>query len=135
MIPCVSGMFPKPQEAGAVVSVIALLLGFAQAPFYHVHGEELEHSHGSGLAHMHLRIADEAEEGVHIEARTADDDAVDVVWSIASPAGNAFHFDFDFAGSAALPAPVLAAAKPPVLRLHSHDPPVVAVRHLRGPPA
>ena len=128
-------MLARPLKIRVLVSVVTLLLGFAQAPFYHVHGEELEHSHGSGLAHMHLHIADEAEEGVHIEARTADDDAVDLVWSIAAPVGNDFQFEIDLAGVAVLPAPVSAHARVPDIRFHSHDPPFVAARHLRGPPA
>src|SRR5690242_1464318 len=96
----------RQRTTGALLSVATLLFGFAQAPFFHVHrdvhGEELQHEHGAGLAHMHLRLADEADEGVHIEARTADDDAVDVVWSVSSPSGHAFHFDLDSVGLASM---------------------------------
>jgi len=125
------------QRSSALVSVLTLLWGFAQAPFLHVHaeGEELEHAHGSGLAHMHLRIAGPEDAGLHMEARTADDDAVDVVWSVSSPSGHGFHFEFDSAGPAAAAAPAAVATRVRVIRLHSHDPPALGPLNPRAPPA
>ena len=128
-------MFPSAHKTGVLASAAALLLGFIQAPFFHVHGEELEHSHGSGLAHMHLRVADDGDEGVHMEARTADDDAVDVVWSVARTADSGFHFDFDQTERAVVAAPARLAARITVVTLHSHDPPARDRAHPRGPPA
>jgi hypothetical protein len=128
-------MFPSAHKTGVLASVAALLLGFVQAPFFHVHGEVLEHSHGSGLAHMHLRVADDGDEGVHMEARTADDDAVDVIWSMARNADSGFHFDFDQAERAVVAAPALPAAGIAVVTLHSHDPPARQRANPRAPPA
>lgn len=129
-------MFAIRQRTRAFLSVAALLFGFAQAPFFHVHAEELEHSHGSGLGHMHLRIAnDDGEDGVHVEARTADDNALDVVWSVSSPSGHGFDFEFDSAGLASIVAPAAPATRVRVVRLHSHDPPAPKPVNPRAPPA
>ena len=67
-----------------IFGVTTLLWGFVQAPFFHVHAEDLDHDHGAGITHIHVRSI-HSESEPEIEALTADDDAIDVVWSISAP--------------------------------------------------
>lgn len=120
---------------GTVVSIAALLWGFLQAPFFHIHPEDLDHSATSGPVHVHVRAASSTSRPA-IGALTADDDAVDVPWTIVQPAGVAFAFDLAVAESAVLiPAPAFISVAVPIPQRRGHDPPDVNPKHPRAPPA
>jgi hypothetical protein len=120
---------------GAVASIAALLWGFLQAPFFHIHPEDLDHSATSSPVHIHVRAASNTP-GPTIGALTADDDAIDVPWSIVRPAGVAFALDLAVPESAMLiPAPALVSAAVPIPQRRGHDPPDVTPKHPRAPPA
>jgi len=118
----------------AIFGVATLLWGFAQAPFFHIHAEDLDHEENSGLQHVHFP-GFPLGPGPHIAPYTADDDAVDVLWSISAPPSIDFHLDLDAAERSVLEAPVLARSAPPAISLHSHDPPSLRPGHPRAPPA
>jgi hypothetical protein len=122
------------RRIGAISSTAILLLGFAQAPFFHEHTEDLDHD-SAGLAHLHLRHLIEPEEGVHMEARTADDDAIDLAWSVSSPPDNSFVFQAEPAAEAVVIAPSGTHMRQVCDRLHSHDPPALRSQSPRAPPA
>jgi hypothetical protein len=120
---------------GTVASIAALLWGFLQAPFFHIHPEDLDHSATSGPVHIHIRAATSAS-GPTIGALTADDDAVDVPWSIVRPVGPAITINSAIPESATLiPAPALVSAAVPVPQRRGHDPPDLTPKHPRDPPA
>lgn len=113
----------------------ALLWGFLQAPFDHIHpGEELEHQATAGPVHLHVHGTFDVD-GPALAPRTADDDEIDVLWSIAK-AAHGFH-----AASPALverveilpPAAVAEAVVVPQPR--AHDPPEFSPKIPRAPPA
>ena len=61
---------------GVTLSVLALLLGFLQAPFDHIHPEDLDHPMTSGPVHVHGHNASTGH-GPFIAPRTDDDDEID----------------------------------------------------------
>jgi hypothetical protein len=118
----------------AILSLPVLLWGFLQAPFDHIHPEELEHQAVSTPVHFHLHGAG-ADNGPQIGARTADDDEVDVLWSVVTSSHVVIHADAEAAGSLFIPAPLLAAAMPFCPRPRGHDPPESSPKIPRAPPA
>ena len=119
---------------GAVASIAALLWGFLQAPFFHIHAEELDHPATSAPVHMHVRAASTSS-GPAIGALTADDDAIDVLWSIAQPSAVVFAFNPGIPGAIAIPVPALASAAVPIPQRRGHDPPDLTPKQPRAPPA
>jgi hypothetical protein len=120
---------------GTVASIAALLWGFLQAPFFHIHPEDLDHSATSAPLHVHLHAASNTA-GPTIGALTADDDAIDVPWTIVQPEGVAFAVDLAVPESAMLiPAPAPASVAVPIPQRRGHDPPDVTAKHPRAPPA
>src|SRR6516162_5474849 len=119
---------------GAILSTAGLLLGFVQAPFFHIHPEDLDHAPTSTLLHVHLHLAPAAL-GPVIAPYTADDDAIDVGWNLLRPTivSLAFNFVASEAVGVALPAPVSAAT--PVPDRRGHDPPGLKPKQPRAPPA
>jgi len=111
-----------------------LLWGFVQAPFFHIHAEDLDHDHGAGLTHIHGR-AIHNDSFAEIESHTADDDEIDVPWSIAAPPGIHFDIALDIAGPVASEPLMVQAGTVPAIDLHSHDPPASYAQHSRPPPA
>lgn len=120
--------------SGVILSVLVLLWGFLQAPFDHIHPEELEHQATSTLAHVHVREA-LVEHGPYIAPRTADDDEIDVLWSIATSAAVVLPADAEWSESVSVPAPSLAFFAVLVPRHRGHDPPEFSPKIPRAPPA
>jgi len=120
--------------SGVIFGIATLLWGFAQAPFDHIHAEDLDHQQNSGVQHVHFRSVSSGP-GPQIEPHTADDDAVDVVWSISAPSGIQLHFDLEIAGNPVIDAPVLTGSAVSTVSLHSHDPPALRLSQSRAPPA
>ena len=122
------------QSVRAIVGVLVLAWGFVQAPFAHVHSEELEH-HSSSPVHFHLQQVDEDAGTPHIEARTADEDSIDVQWGIASAAPVVLIADLAVAPTYSN-IPELSncgITVPPQTR--GHDPPDISPKQPRAPPA
>ncbi len=126
-----------------IVSLLALLWGFVQAPFDHVHAhihaDDLDHIHGSGISgsgisHVHLR-SESSDARTSLKAHTADDSAVDVAWSICASSANFFHMDLEAVGQFLPAVELVPSATILSCRLHSHDPPVLASLIPRAPPA
>ena len=117
------------------LGVATLLWGFLQAPFDHIHpGEELEHQATAAPVHLHVHGTLDVD-GPALSPRTADDDEIDLLWSVAKSA-----HAFQAAGPAPvqrveIPAPVLAAATIAVPQPRAHDPPEVSPQIPRAPPA
>lgn len=111
-----------------------LFWGFIQAPFFHYHAEDLDHDHGASITHSHdLKLhVDTAPE---IEAPSADDDAVDVLWSISAPAMFHYQLPLQIEEPLALDAALTEFPIAPTVALHSHDPPSLAAQNPRPPPA
>ena len=118
---------------GTILSIAALLWGFAQAPFFHIHPEELEHP-ATSLAHLHVHAAPTVP-GPSIGAHTDDDDAIDVEWGIAPPSAVAFLLEpAIFEALDIVPSPVISGAVV-IPQPRGHDPPDLTPRHPRPPPA
>jgi hypothetical protein len=123
-----------PGTFGVLFSVATLLWGFAQAPFFHIHAEDLDHEQNSGLEHVHVRSIP-LSPGPQIGPYTADDDAIDVIWSISAPSVVQFHFVLEIADHPVIDAPVMAGSLVASVSLHSHDPPAFRPNNPRAPPA
>jgi len=108
--------------------------GFVQAPFLHIHSEELNHDHGTGPTHVHVRGV-HVESGPEIESLTADDDAIDVDWAISAP--SLFHFVLppENVGRVAVKPSVSIGAPAASVLFRSHDPPALNPENPRPPPA
>ncbi|MEQ1948544.1 MAG: hypothetical protein ABL995_15235 [Bryobacteraceae bacterium] len=120
--------------ASVSFGLITLFWGFIQAPFFHFHAEDLDHDHGAGITHTH-DYGFHVDTAPEIEAHTADDDAVDVLWSISAPA--LFHYELPLLISEFI-VPATQVSQTPVapeISLHSHDPPSFSPRNPRPPPA
>jgi len=118
---------------GATLSIAALLWGFLQAPFLHIHIEDQDHPAASP-SHLHVQVAQRVP-GPAIGAHTADDDAIDLEWSIAAPSGVNFHFDLGPPESVFVFTPALASAPLQSPQRRGHDPPDLSPKQSRAPPA
>jgi hypothetical protein len=118
----------------AFLGVLALLWGFLQAPFEHIHPEELQHQATSALVHVHVRET-LAGHGPYIAPRTADDDEIDVQWSVATSAAVVLHADAALSKWVPVPAPLQASFAVLVPRHRGHDPPEFSPKIPRAPPA
>jgi hypothetical protein len=119
---------------GATLSLAALLWGFLQAPFFHIHAEELDHSATSAPLHVHVHLAPSAP-GPIIGALTADDDAIDVDWVITQPSAAVFAFDAGIPAAIVIPVPAFVSAAIPIPQQRGHDPPDLTPKQPRAPPA
>ena len=119
---------------GAFLSAAALLWGFYQAPFLHIHPEDLEHPVTTGLVHAHVPEPFAGSAPV-AGAYTADDDAIDVRWNVFPPSFLPFVFHVAISTTASVPPLVVRSARVPVLHRRSHDPPELTPKPPRAPPA
>ena len=117
-----------------ILSVLALLWGFLQAPFDHIHPEELEHQVTSGLVHLHLHATLAGHE-TYIATHTADDDEIDVQWSVTTTAHVVLHADTTLAERVFVPVPSVASIAILIPWHRGHDPPDSSPRVPRAPPA
>ena len=118
---------------GTILSIAALFWGFLQAPFFHIHAEELEHR-ATSPAHLHLHLAS-TEPGPTIGTHTADEDSIDVEWGIAPPSAVAFVFELAISDAVVIAPPQVVSAEVLIPKPRSHDPPDLTPRHPRPPPA
>lgn len=118
----------------AIFAVTTLLWGFVQAPFLHIHAEDLDHDPGAGPTHTHVR-AIHLESAPAIEALTADDDAIDLVWSISVPSLFQFVFPPELIERVTMEPSISPETLVAPVQLHSHDPPALSLQNPRPPPA
>ncbi|HEX6896208.1 MAG TPA: hypothetical protein VF146_13110 [Bryobacteraceae bacterium] len=118
---------------GTILSTLALLLGFYEAPFAHIHADDFDQSAASGLTHWHqpAPIASPALRA----ALTADDDAVDVGWHAVRSAHAQVSLHLAVAGPVRLPEATIRST--PLTRTHrrGHDPPEQNQQPPRSPPS
>jgi hypothetical protein len=119
---------------GVILSVLALLWGFLQAPFDHIHPEDLDHQATSGVVHLHGHKALTGH-GPFIAPRTADDDEIDVLWTIATSAHVVLHADTELAERVSVPDPSFTSAAVSIPWHRGHDPPESSPKIPRAPPA
>ena len=122
------------RTGSVILSVLALLWGFLQAPFDHIHPEDLDHPATSSIVHAHVH-ARFAGDGPFIAPHTDDDDEIDVLWSVATSANVVLHADAELGELAPLPSPALASIAVSVPRHRGHDPPEASPKIPRAPPA
>ena len=119
---------------GVTLSVLALLWGFLQAPFDHIHPEDLDHPATSGIVHLHGHKTLTGH-GPFIAPRTDDDDEIDVTWSVTTSAHVVLHADTEMAERVSVPDPSFVSA-PHLIPWHrGHDPPESSPKIPRAPPA
>ena len=122
------------RTSGAILSIAALYWGFLQAPFLHIHAGELEHPAVSAPVHLHHHPAPHSR-GIAIVAQTADDDAVETEWGLVQPHPVTIVADLTVPGKMWLPPPVVSSTVLPVPSQRGHDPPDLASKQPRSPPA
>jgi hypothetical protein len=122
------------RTARIIIGVFVLLCGFLQAPFDHIHPEELEHQVTSAPVHIHVHET-LAGQGPAIAPHTADDDEVDVLWSVTTSAHVVLHADLVLGERVIAPAPSPTSAGILVPRHRGHDPPEFSPKIPRAPPA
>jgi hypothetical protein len=119
---------------GVILGVVALLWGLLQAPFDHIHPEELEHQATSAPVHLHVHETLTGH-SPFIGPRTADDDEIDVLWSVATSAIVVLHADAELGERISLSDPSVASVAVLVPRHRGHDPPGSSPNIPRAPPA
>ena len=119
---------------GTVLSTAALMLGFYQAPFSHIHVDDFEHPPSSAPIHWHLHHETTSTPERLLSAPSADDDAIDVGWNVVRCSAIEIPVDLFIAEAVQLPAETFTST--PVLIPHrrGHDPPELALRSPRSPP-
>lgn len=117
-----------------IFGVFVLLWGFVQAPFDHIHPGEMEHEVTSAPVHIHGHEAT-AEHDAAIAPHTADDDEVDVLWSVTTAAPIVLHAGAELGERLTLPSPSRASAAVLVPQHRGHDPPDSSPKIPRAPPA
>lgn len=122
------------RTARIVAGVFVLLCGFLQGPFDHIHPEELEHQVTSAPVHIHVR-GTLAGEWPAIVPHTADDDEVDVLWSVTTSPHVVLYADAELGDRVIVAAPTPASAEILVPRHRGHDPPEFSPKIPRAPPA
>ena len=122
------------QAPSIILSIAALFWGFLQAPFFHIHAEELSHPTEPIPVHLHLHLAHQAP-GLAFIAQTPDDDAVETEWSVAQPQPVTILADITVPGKIRVPSPVFTSAVLHVPHKRGHDPPDVSPKQPRSPPA
>ena len=119
---------------GAILSIAALYWSFLQAPFFHVHAGDLEHPAVSVPVHLHGHFAPHTPCPA-ILAQTGDDDAVEIEWGALQPQTVTVVADIAVPGKICVPAPAFSSVALSVSRPRGHDPPDLAPKRPRSPPA
>jgi hypothetical protein len=119
---------------GAILSVLALLWGFLQAPFDHIHPEDIDHPTTSGLVHLHGHTTLTGHR-LFIAPGTHDDDEIDVLWSVTTSAHVVLHLDTESVERVLVPDPPFASAALLIPWHRGHDPPESSPKIPRAPPA
>ena len=120
--------------SGTILGALALLLGFYQAPFAHIHTDDFDHPASTSLVHWHLHHEESSSTTPAFNAPTADDDAIDVGWNAVRSSSP--HISCDFATTEIVQVLAVNVTTEPVqipLR-RGHDPPDVAPKSPRAPP-
>jgi hypothetical protein len=117
-----------------ILSVLALLWGFLQAPFDHIHPEDLDHPATSGLVHLHGHKALTGHQQLIVPG-THDDDEVDVLWSVTTSAHVVLHADTEAVERVLLSDPPFASTALLIPWHRGHDPPESSPKIPRAPPA
>src|SRR4051794_9830369 len=118
---------------GPILCIATLLWGFTQAPFLHIHVEEVDHPAAS-LVHVHVHSAQKPSSPA-IEAHPPDDDAIDLDWRVSTPQTSGLIFALAISDNAVVAPPVILATNVSVPRHRSHDPPDLIPKQPRSPPA
>ena len=121
--------------SGTVLSTLALLLGFYQAPFSHIHADDFDHPASAAPVHWHFHREAPVPPTPLISASTADDDAIDVGWNALRCSFTGIPFVFNIAEAVQPPAPAPVAIPVRILHRRGHDPPELARQSPRAPPA
>jgi hypothetical protein len=121
------------RTGNVILGVLALLWGFLQAPFDHIHPEELEHTVTSAPVHIHVHET-LAGHSPSIGPHTADDDELDVLWSVTTSAHVVLHADAELGERVTVPGPSFASVGILVPRHRGHDPPEFSPKIPRAPP-
>ena len=120
---------------GTILGGLALLFGFYQAPFAHIHVEdEFDHPASTPVVHWHFHHHQPSGASLAISAPTADDDAIDIGWNVVKC--SVTHISSDFAVAAFVEVSAVKVTSEPVqipLR-RGHDPPDLARKSPRAPP-
>lgn len=120
--------------SGTVLGTVALLLGFYQAPFSHIHPDDFDHPATSTIIHWHFHRGAVSPTPL-IVAPADDDDAIDVGWNALGCPFAQVQFDCDIAEAVHLPALALTSIPLPIPQRRGHDPPELAPKLPRAPPA
>jgi hypothetical protein len=118
---------------GTILSTAALFWGFLQAPFLHIHPEDLDHPSAPPLGHLHLHQPSAAP-GPLLSAHTDDDDAITVGWNALPVSSPAIPVAWA-SPEVPLSPPEPISALPPVPDQQGHDPPEASPKQPRAPPA
>jgi hypothetical protein len=107
--------------------------GLLQAPFLHIHPEPIDHP-AAPVLHVHSHL-DTTVTGPVIGAHTADENEIEVDWHILTQPLLNFAVDLPVAEIAIVAPPSSSGIATSIPRPRGHDPPDVAPKSPRAPPA
>ena len=119
---------------GALLSTTALLWGFYQAPFSHIHPEDFDHPTSSALVHWHLQVLPAVGSPPSLNTPAEDDDAIDLSWNALRTPIAQVPFNLEFAETVHPPVEPVGSSAIAVPRPRGHDPPELSHTSPRAPP-
>ena len=120
--------------SGTVLGTAALLLGFYQAPFSHIHVGDFDHPASSTLAHWHLHHETDGVPAPLLSAVTEDDDAIELGWNVLRCSFTEIPLVFVIAETVQSAAVTFTHTPVSIPDRRGHDPPELAPTSPRAPP-
>ena len=119
---------------GTILGGLALLFGFYQAPFAHIHVDEFDHPASTPVVHWHLHHHEPGGGSLAISASTADDDAIDIGWNVVKCSVTHIWCDSAVRAFVEVSAATLTSEPVQIPLRRGHDPPDLARKSPRAPP-
>lgn len=119
----------------SILSNLALLLAFVQAPFMHTHLHEATQKHAGAFLHVHFTSASPVSTSPELRTLDPNEDALYEGWFSAPPVDFGSITPLIQVEPFALPLPELGGWTLETPLQVGHDPPLLCRKSPRGPPA
>ena len=123
------------RSSGSILSSLALLVAFVQAPFMHTHLHEATQKHAGGFLHVHFRPLSPVSTTPELRTLDPNEDVLYEGWFSAPPVNFGPITPLIHAESLALLMPERGGWILETPLRVGHDPPLLCPKSPRGPPA